>query len=83
MVRTLINLQDSFLNQVRIDRVPVSIYLTSGKQLRGLVKGFDSFTIILEDLGNRQMVYKHTISTITPLQAFIMNSAAEVITTSP
>jgi len=59
-------LQDVFLNQVRKERVPVTIYLTNGFQLRGLVKGFDSFTVILENEGKQMMVYKHAISTVTP-----------------
>ncbi len=65
-----INLQDSFLNQIRKESVPVVIYLKNGVQLRGLVKGFDAFTVIMEDAGKQQMAYKHTISTIAPLSAF-------------
>lgn len=60
------NLQDSFLNQVRRDNVAVTIYLVNGFQLKGLVKGFDNFTIILDSDGRQQMVYKHAISTIIP-----------------
>lgn len=44
----------------------VSIYLTNGFQLRGFVKGFDSFTVILDSEGKQMMVYKHAITTITP-----------------
>lgn len=60
------NLQDSFLNQVRRDNISVTIYLVNGFQLKGLVKGFDNFTIILDSDGRQQMVYKHAISTIIP-----------------
>ncbi|WP_177503902.1 RNA chaperone Hfq [Anaerosinus sp.] len=64
-----INLQDSFLNQVRKENVAVIIYLMNGFQLRGLVKGFDNFTVIIENDGKQQLVYKHAISTITPFKA--------------
>lgn len=63
-----INLQDTFLNQCRKDNVPVTIYLVNGFQLRGLVKGFDSFTVILDSEGKQMMVYKHAISTVTPIK---------------
>ena len=66
MPRTQINLQDSFLNQVRKEAIPLTIYLVNGFQLRGLVKGFDNFTVVLENDGKQQLVYKHAISTITP-----------------
>ena len=66
-----INLQDSFLNQCRKENVAVTIYLVNGFQLRGIVKGFDNFTVIIEYEGKQQLVYKHAISTITPFR--IMN----------
>lgn len=62
------NLQDSFLNQIRKENIPVIIYLANGFQLRGSVRGFDNFTVILENDGKQQMVYKHAISTITPIR---------------
>jgi host factor-I protein len=66
MTTKVINLQDSFLNQVRKENMPVVIYLVNGFQLRGAVKGFDNFTVIIENDGKQQLVYKHAISTITP-----------------
>lgn len=61
------NLQDSFLNQARREGVPVTIYLVNGVQLRGLVRGFDSFTVVVEGEGGRQMlIYKHALSTVVP-----------------
>ena len=60
------NLQDSFLNHVRKENVGVVIYLMNGFQLRGLVRGFDNFTVIIENDGKQQLVYKHAISTIAP-----------------
>ncbi len=66
MNKPIINLQDAFLNQVRKEGIAVTIYLVNGFQLRGSVKGFDNFTIILDSEGKQQMVYKHAVSTIIP-----------------
>ncbi len=61
------NLQDVFLNQTRRDNVLVTVYLVSGVQLKGLVRGFDSFTIVLDSPGRPpQLVYKHAIASIVP-----------------
>ncbi|MFZ5597339.1 MAG: RNA chaperone Hfq [Bacillota bacterium] len=68
MTKTQINLQDAFLNQVRKENIPVTIFLVNGFQLKGMVKGFDNFTVILESDGKQMMVYKHAISTISPLR---------------
>lgn len=65
-----INIQDNFLNQARKENVVVVIHLVNGFQLKGLVRGFDNFTVILETMGKQQMIYKHAISTITPTKAF-------------
>lgn len=64
-----INIQDTFLNQIRKESVPVTIYLVNGFQLRGVVRGFDNFTIIIDSEGKQQMVYKHAISTFTPARS--------------
>lgn len=62
-----VNLQDLFLNQVRKERVVVTIYLIGGVQLKGLVKGFDSFTILLDTPGKpTQIIYKHAVASIVP-----------------
>ncbi|HEY3315528.1 MAG TPA: RNA chaperone Hfq [Bacillota bacterium] len=66
MTKSPINLQDAFLNQVRKDNVPITMYLVNGVQLKGMVKGFDNFTVILESDGKQSLVYKHAVSTITP-----------------
>lgn len=63
-----INLQDVFLNQVRKEHIAVTVYLTNGFQLKGMVKGFDNFTVVLETDGKQQLVYKHAISTISPMK---------------
>jgi len=61
------NLQDLFLNQVRKENIGVTIYLVGGVQLKGLVRGFDAFTVVLESMGKPpQMVYKHAIASIVP-----------------
>ncbi len=66
MAAKTINLQDSFLNQVRKENVAVSIHLVNGFQLKGNVKGFDNFTMIIDSMGKQHLVYKHAVSTITP-----------------
>ena len=60
------NLQDSFLNEARRRRIPLTVFLVNGFQMRGTVTGFDSFTVVLDSEGKQQMVYKHAISTIAP-----------------
>lgn len=60
------NLQDSFLNIARRDRLNVTMFLMNGFQLHGVVKGFDGFTVILDSDGKQQLIYKHAISTIVP-----------------
>lgn len=73
MNKTTNNLQDIFLNSARKNHVSVTIHLTNGFQLRGNVKGFDSFTVVLEDNGKQMMIYKHAISTITPYKTISLN----------
>lgn len=68
MSKPQINLQDAFLNQVRKDNIPVTIFLVNGFQLKGMVKGFDNFTVIMESDGKQMMVYKHAISTVSPMK---------------
>ncbi len=59
------NLQDNYLNQLRKDKIPVVIYLINGVRLKGVIKGFDSFVVLLKEAA-QQMIYKHAISTIVP-----------------
>ncbi|MFT3951377.1 MAG: RNA chaperone Hfq [Oscillospiraceae bacterium] len=61
-----LNLQDVFLNQTRKDRIPVTIFLMNGFQFKGMVRGFDSYIVILDCDGKQNVVYKHAISTIVP-----------------
>lgn len=72
--RGTIFLQDAFLNQLRKERIPVTIHLMNGFQLRGLIKGFDNFIILLENEGKQMMIYKHAISTITPVRQVVLTS---------
>lgn len=76
MTKVQINLQDSFLNQVRKDNIPVTIYLINGFQLKGHVRGFDNFTVVLDSDGRQQLVYKHAVSTISPFKPVNFNSNA-------
>ncbi len=69
MNKPQVNLQDTFLNQVRKENVGVMIYLIGGVQLRGNVRGFDSFTILLDSPGKpTQLVYKHAVTSIVPMR---------------
>ena len=61
-----INLQENFLNQARKENVPVTIHLLNGFQIKGMIRGFDQFTVVIDAMGRQQMVFKHAISTITP-----------------
>ena len=63
-----INLQDAILNEVRRDRVPVTLFHMNGFQLRGIITGFDSFVVVLVTDGKQQMIYKHAISTLAPIK---------------
>ena len=60
------NLQDAFLNYIRREKIPVTLFLMNGFQLRGVVRSFDSFVVLIDADGRQQMIYKHAISTIAP-----------------
>jgi len=62
------NYQDILLSTVRKENIPVTIYLTSGFQIRGIIRGFDNYVIIFETDDKQKMIYKHAISTIAPLR---------------
>lgn len=72
-----LNLQNVFLNQARKERMVVTFYLTNGFQFKGVIKGFDGFTVILDSDGKQQLVYKHAISTIIPMKPISILDAAE------
>jgi host factor-I protein len=75
-------LQDAYLAEVKRQAVPVTIYLVNGFQLRGVVKGFDPFTIVLEYEKKVHLIYKHAVSTISPngaVAAPLIPDEAEVV----
>ena len=63
-----LKLQDAILEEVQRDRVPVTLFLMNGFQLRGIITGFDSFVVVLVSDGKQQMIYKHAISTLAPMK---------------
>ena len=60
------NLQDTFLNHVRKQKIPVTVFLVNGVKLQGIVTWFDNFSVLLRRDGHSQLVYKHAISTVMP-----------------
>ncbi|TXL67762.1 RNA chaperone Hfq [Cerasibacillus terrae] len=62
------NFQDQYLNTLRKDHILVTVFLTNGFQLRGVIKAFDNFTILLETDGKQQLIFKHAISTFVPIK---------------
>lgn len=68
-----VNIQDYYLNQLRKDHVPVTVILTNGFQLRGVVKAFDNFTILIETEGKQKLIFKHAISTFAPVKNINLN----------
>ena len=67
-----INLQDAFLNVVRQQGQVITVILMNGYQMRGVIRGFDSFIVMLESDGRQQMIYKHAISTMIPTQGRVL-----------
>ncbi|ASK63450.1 RNA chaperone Hfq [Virgibacillus phasianinus] len=63
-----VNIQEQYLNQLRKDHMSVTVFLLNGFQLRGVVKAFDNFTVLLESDGKQQLIFKHAISTFAPVK---------------
>ena len=63
-----LTLQDAILKEVLRDKVPVTLFLMNGFQLRGIIAGYDSFVVVLLSEGKQQMIYKHAISTLVPMK---------------
>ncbi|MBU5466693.1 RNA chaperone Hfq [Virgibacillus sp. MSJ-26] len=68
-----VNVQDYYLNQLRKDHVSITVFLTNGFQLRGIIKAFDNFTVLLETDGKQQLIFKHAISTFAPVKNISLN----------
>mgnify|MGYP000262264902 FL=1 len=66
MSEKIYNLQDTFLNQVRKNKIPITVFLINGVKLQGIITWFDNFCILLRRDANVQLVYKHAVSTIMP-----------------
>ena len=73
-MQTKANLQDIFLTKARRDRVPVTMFLMNGFQLRGTITGFDAFVVVLDSDSRQQVIYKHAISTIAPMRRVDLTS---------
>lgn len=74
MIKQQNNLQDIFLNNARKDKIEVVIYLTNGFKLQGFVKGFDSFTVVLDEENEQKLIYKHAITTVTPSRPILFTN---------
>ena len=70
-----INFQETFLLRARRDAVPVTMFLMNGFQMRGVIRGFDAFVVVLESEGRPQLIYTHAISTIAPLRPIVMEES--------
>ena len=64
----VMNLQDAILKELRREKIPVTLFLMNGFQLRGTVSGYDNFVVVLVTDGKQQMIYKHAISTLAPMK---------------
>ncbi len=60
------NIQDTFLNRLRRDKLPLTVFLVNGFQMHGVIRCYDGFTVVLDSDGKQQLIYKHAISTIIP-----------------
>jgi host factor-I protein len=71
------NLQDIFLNTARREHMPLTVFLVNGFQIKGLVRGFDNFTVVVDSDGKQQLIYKSAISTIVPARPIPLNPEDE------
>lgn len=72
-----VNLQDNFLNIARKEDMMLTIFLVNGYQIKGTVRSFDNFTILLNVDNKQQLVYKHAVSTIIPFRNINLNQTSE------
>lgn len=73
-----INLQDVFLNTIRKDHVEVTVFLTNGYQIKGVIRSYDNYVIMIESEGSQQVVFKHAVSTIRPSKPVSLKMDEEV-----
>lgn len=73
MSKGTFNLQDNFLNQIRKENLLATVFLVNGYQIKGNIRSFDNFTILLEVDGKQQLVYKHAVSTVIPFKNISIN----------
>ncbi len=76
-MRNGINLQDTLLNQARKENIPVTVFLLNGFQIRGVIRGFDNYCILVDSEGKQQLIYKHAISTLIPAKTISVMDAKE------
>ncbi len=72
-----VNLQDTFLNQMRKEKLMATIFLINGYQIKGTIKQFDNFTLLIEVEGKQQLIYKHAVSTVIPHRNLQLNLMPE------
>ncbi len=72
-----VNLQDTFLNQLRKENISTTVFLVNGYQIKGNIRSFDQFTVLIEVEGKQQLVYKHAISTVIPHRNITLQQSAE------
>ena len=72
-----INLQDVFLNTLRKDRIECTVFLMNGYQIKGVIRGYDNYVIMVESDGRQQVVFKHAVSTISPIRPVQINVTKE------
>ena len=70
------NLQDAFLNQVRREKINLTVFLMNGFQMHGVIRAYDGFTVILDSDGKQQLIYKHAISTVVPPKPLSLESCS-------
>ena len=72
-----INLKDVFLNTLRKDRIECTVFLMNGYQIKGVIRGYDNYVIMVESDGRQQVVFKHAVSTISPIRPVQINVTKE------
>ncbi len=77
MVQRGVSYQEHILNTLRKEKAPVTVYLVNGVPVKGIVRGFDNFVVIIEGDGKQMMIYKHAISTLTPAQSLPLSGMDE------